>query len=159
MGLMAFAAFGLASINSPLLAQFGGGGAPPPTPAAPNHPSAYPTPGLAAMVELKEPTDYRVYQRDANDKAEIPINLVEAQKTGKIVGAVVTHTQADSGGLPGVKLVESRLVGVPTGGPYTIRCQIKQGTNVVSAEVNNVYVGDLWVWTVCGTKPRSRCTG
>jgi type 1 glutamine amidotransferase len=97
------------------------------------------------MVELKEPTDYRVYQRDANDKAEIPINLVEAQKTGKIVGAVVTHTQADSGGLPGVKLVESRLVGVPTGGPYTIRCQIKQGTDVVSAEVNNVYVGDLWV--------------
>ena len=41
---------------------------------------------------------------------------------------------------------ESKLVGVPVGGPYTIFCQVKHGNKVETAvPVANVFVGDLWV--------------
>ena len=57
-----FAAFGLASVDSPLMAQFGGVGAP------------------IAAVKFKEPVASRVYQRDVNGKAEIPIVLDDSSR-------------------------------------------------------------------------------
>jgi type 1 glutamine amidotransferase len=129
-GFLAFVAFGLASINSPLLAQFGGLGAP--QPVSPHGPS---------VTKLKEPTDNRVYQRDANDRADISISLPENHKAGKIISAQISG----GGMLFQAKLVDSKVVGLSTGGPYTISCQFKDGANIGTAEASNVYVGDLWV--------------
>ncbi len=57
------AAFGMASAGSTLPAQVR-------TPGMPAHP-----------VKLKEPVASRVYQRDANGRAEIPIVLEDAGRT------------------------------------------------------------------------------
>jgi len=116
-----FAAFGLASIDSPLCAQFGGA-----------------SPG----VKLKEPSASRVYQRDVNGKAEIPIVLDESLKDAKLIDAGFTISNMAT---QGIKLVDGKLVGVPAGGPYTIHCQVKVGGFTVNTSVANVYVGDLWV--------------
>ena len=67
LGLVMFAALGLASIGSPVWAQRGGV-----MPAAPRVVAAAPS-----VVKLKEPVASRVYQRDAKGKAEIPIVLDE----------------------------------------------------------------------------------
>ncbi len=67
------AAFGIASVDSPASAQ----------PVA-----TRPTGGLAA-VKLKEPVASRVYQRDANGRAEIPIVLDDPPKDAKLVDARV----------------------------------------------------------------------
>jgi sialate O-acetylesterase len=40
---------------------------------------------------------------------------------------------------------ESKLVGVPVGGPYTISCQVNRGDQTVTTQVGNIFVGDLWV--------------
>ena len=39
----------------------------------------------AGAVRLKEPTEFRVYQRDQNGKADIPIVLDGSVKDGKVV--------------------------------------------------------------------------
>ncbi len=99
-----------------------------------------PFPGSPA-VKLKEPVASRVYQRDANGRAEIPISLADNQKADKLVNAKI-----HSGGFVFQgKVVDSKLVGVPTGGPYTITCQFGEGANAKTAEASDIYVGDLWV--------------
>ena len=40
---------------------------------------------------------------------------------------------------------ESKLVGVPVGGPYTIVCEVKHESQTTTARITNVFVGDLWV--------------
>src|ERR1700719_280587 len=92
IALVAFAAFGLASIDAPLLAQFGGGGG-----------------GTSPSVKLKEPSSSRVYQRDVNGKAEIPIVLDESEKDAKVVDARISGSRAANSG---IKLVDGKLVGV-----------------------------------------------
>jgi sialate O-acetylesterase len=96
---------------------------------------------MPAALKLKAPAANSVYQRDANGRSEIPINLPDSHQDGKIVAIQINNGALI---LPG-KLVDSKLVGVPTGGPYAISCQIQQGANVVNAEVHDVFVGDLWV--------------
>ena len=98
-----FAAFGLASIGSPLRAQFG---------------------GMPAAVKLKQPVAAPVYQRDVNGKGEIPVNLDENAKNGQLIGATVNGSNMVT---QGVKLVDGKLVGVPAGGPYTINYRVKAG--------------------------------
>jgi len=127
---VAFAAFGLASIGSPLLAQPGPG-------ASPIH-----LRGGAPAVTLKEPTPGRVYQRDVNGKAAIPIVLDESLKDAKLIDA---HIGGYSAATQAIKLVDGKLVGVPAGGPYVINCQVKVGDKTASTTVAGVYVGDLWV--------------
>ena len=129
IAVVAFAAFGFGSLGSPVRAQFGGQGA-----------GTVPFPSGFPVVKLKEPASNCVYQRDANDRAEIPITLAENQKAGKIASA-----QVHGGGFVFQgKLVDCKLVGVPIGGPYTISCRF-EGASVATAEVSNVFVGDLWV--------------
>ena len=44
-----------------------------------------------------------------------------------------------------VNQAESKVIGVPAGGPYRIVCQLKVGDKTETAIVANVFVGDLWV--------------
>src|ERR1700677_4908016 len=95
IGLVMVAALGLASIDSPLRAQPG---------------------GIRPSVRFKEPVASRVYQRDANGKADIPIVLADDLKPEFV------DARINGGNMAGqsIKLVDGKLVGVPVGGPYTI---------------------------------------
>ncbi|AMV37966.1 sialate O-acetylesterase [Planctomyces sp. SH-PL62] len=92
---------------------------------------------------VQSPAPHQVFQRDANGTAEIPVALDAAVKDAKNVRALV------SGGFSPFPVsppfVDGKLVGVPTGGPYTITVQYEQGNAVQSVPVGPVYVGDLWV--------------
>jgi type 1 glutamine amidotransferase len=119
------AAFGMASAGSTLPAQVR-------------------TPGMPARppVKIKEPVASRVYQRDANGRAEIPIALEDGHDATLIDATVIGQNVG-----PGVvKYTDGKLVGVPVGGPYTINCSIKNGAGAVShINVGSIFVGDLWV--------------
>ena len=117
IGWVFFAAFTLAASHSPALAQFTGGGSPNQALPGGQAPVAKSALGVAsATVKLKAPSEFQVYQRDVNGKADIPIVLDDFDKNSTIVSAVVTQ-------IPGnaritFKQAESKLVGVPVGGPY-----------------------------------------
>jgi type 1 glutamine amidotransferase len=121
MLLVMLAAFGLASTDAPLKAQFG---------------------SPASAVKLKEPVASRVYQRDINGKAEIPVILDDSIKDGELIEA---HVNAGNMATQAIKLVDGKLVGVPVGGPYTITCRAKVGNTIAANAVGPVFVGDLWV--------------
>jgi type 1 glutamine amidotransferase len=121
VGMVMIAAFGLASAGSSLRAQSG---------------------GMASTVKLRQPVASRVYQRDGNGKAEIPIVLDESVKDAVLIDAMVSGSNFVS---PAVKLVDGKLVGVPVGGPYFINCRVKAGKTISNASVGPVFVGDLWV--------------
>ncbi len=125
------AAFGMASINSPLFAQLGGSG---------GFRTGIQRPPSA--VKLKEPLASRVYQRDVNGRAEIPIVLDESQKDAKLLDASLTGPNM---GMMGIKFVDGKLVGVPTGGPYTINVRVADGNRISNGTVGPIFVGDLWV--------------
>jgi type 1 glutamine amidotransferase len=102
------------------------------------------TPAAAPAVKLKEPVEFRVYQRDANGKADIPIVLDESVKDGKVLSASIA-TGPGSNRI-GFDRAESKLVGVPMGGPYQIVCVVKDGDKRDAViPIPNVFVGDLWV--------------
>ncbi len=85
----------------------------------------------------------RVYQRDANGKAEIPIVLDDKLKP-EFFDARISGINMSG---QGIKLVEGKLVGVPVGGPYTITCSVSAGPGkgTMTTSVGPVFVGDLWV--------------
>jgi sialate O-acetylesterase len=126
------AAFGLASVETHVSAQFG-------APAAQLAP---------AGVKLTEPVASRVYQRDINGQAEIPIVVEGLPKDCKLLDATISGGQ---GFPPGsVRLVDGKLTGVPVGGPYMINCRLGRPVgNTIEAPFNltagPVFVGDLWV--------------
>jgi sialate O-acetylesterase len=105
--------------------------------------NARPSPSKLALVE---PVSYRVYQRDRNNRAEIPI-VFDAEAT--IIYAAYSGTGSPAGmSLPG----EVKSLSVPTGGPYTISitAQAKDSTPggtiaPTTFQIGPVYVGDLWV--------------
>jgi type 1 glutamine amidotransferase len=122
IGLVMFAAFALASIGSPLWAQVG---------------------GSPHFVKFKEPVASRVYQRDANGRAEIPIVLDDKVQPEHFDARI-------SGGNmngPGIKLADGKFVGVPVGGPYTITCSVNlgPGKGTMTTSASPVLVGDIWV--------------
>ena len=120
--LVMVAAFGMASAGSSLPAQV-------------------PTPGAA--IKLKEPVASRVYQRDANGRAEIPITLDEGHPEAKVLGATLMGTNAAFGA---IRFDDGKLTGVPAGGPYTINCQVQLGKGATTiVTVGPIFVGDLWV--------------
>ena len=127
---------GLAACDSYAQAQFGGPGGQAPVAR----------PGILrdpVTAKLKAPAAFQVFQRDVNDKADIPIVLDESVKDGKLVGATLNRIQGNS--RITFNESESKLVGVPVGGPYTINCQVKLGDKNATATIANIYVGDLWV--------------
>ena len=137
----AFACIALLA-TPPAYAQVpGGGGAPKPDA---NAEKAKPRP----VVRLKEPVQSRVYQRGRDGKADIPLVLDETE--GVVDAAVVSATLASGLSLGNMSRFEDgKLVGVPTGGPYTIQVQVRVGGveggpgNTLS--ITDVYVGDLWI--------------
>src|SRR5262249_47763286 len=142
--LLALAAFGLLSFESVALAQQGGkapqaSGAQGAKPGAQNV-----SRGVPAKIELKAPSPFRVYQRDENDKADIPIVLADFDKQGSPL-QFATLAPIDANAKITFNQAESKLVGVPVGGPYTITCQFKCEDQLTVLQVGNVYVGDLWV--------------
>jgi sialate O-acetylesterase len=150
LALLAPASVGLALGQKTAMAQQGAGVAQ--KPGSPAASAAQATPGrpYSAQVapqtfKLKSPVPFRVYQRDVNDKADIPIVMDDFDKEGStFVSAAVTPNPGNA------KITfdqaESKLVGVPLGGPYTINFQIKHETpTTTTATVANIYVGDLWV--------------
>ncbi len=101
-------------------------------------------------VKLKEPVASRVYQRDVNGRAEIPI-ILEEGPDAKVIDATVNGPNMGSGT---IKFVDGKLVGVPAGGPYTINCRVEVSRvdanrgvtqSVTNTSVGPVFVGDLWV--------------
>jgi sialate O-acetylesterase len=117
---MMFAAFALASFDSPVNAQM----------------------GMMQGGQTRAPVAAPVYQRDVNGKGEIPLNLDEKAKGGQLVSATANGANLVA---QGVKLVDGKLTGVPAGGPYTIGYVIKTATGVVGSSVGPLFVGDLWV--------------
>ncbi len=85
---VAFAAFALASGATAALAQQGRARVEKPSTKGPgNQPQvqrlgAFTRRGRPGQIKLKEPVEFRVYQRDANGKADIPIVLDESVKDG-----------------------------------------------------------------------------
>jgi type 1 glutamine amidotransferase len=124
--VLVFAAFVLATVDSPLMAQVVEGrpyGAPPPA------------------VKLNQPVASRVFQRDLNGKAEIPVALDDSVKDAKLIDAHVMNAP----GAQAIKFVDGKLVGVPVGGPYMITCNVDIKGTRVNTTVGPVFVGDLWV--------------
>ncbi len=121
---------GMTANDSPLLAQLGGfqpgSGAPMPS----------------TSVKLKEPVASRVYQRDANGRADIPIALDDSYKDAKLLDASINSPNM---ALMGTKFVDGKIVGVPVGGPYTIQCRLEIDKRNITTTAGPVYVGDLWV--------------
>jgi sialate O-acetylesterase len=138
MGFAGLAAFAAVVLATPAFAQTGGA-------------------GVFAHSKLKQPVANQVIQRDVNGLGSIPISLDDdSAKGAKIIGARVVglgpNSQGPGPGYPGntpipCNLVDGKVVGIPTGGPYTILVSYqKEGDdNVMSAMASPVFVGDLWV--------------
>jgi sialate O-acetylesterase len=96
-----------------------------------------------AEVTLKEPVAFRVYQRDRNDRADVPV-VLDGPEGATVTGAgalLAGTTQVND-----VRFEDGKLVGLPTGGPYTITVQIRYASNELRLlAASNVFVGDLWV--------------
>src|SRR3954469_9608093 len=85
----------------------------------------------AQQIKTKSPVASQVFQRDANGRATIPIELDESVKDAKVIDASAMPA-AGGFGMPGAgpdsaKFVDGKLAGVPVGGPYTIALTIKKG--------------------------------
>jgi sialate O-acetylesterase len=119
--------------DSRAFAQFRGGTVIQPVPSAT---------AQTKRVVFKEPTASRVYQRDANGKAAIPLVLDDSEKGSEILDASIVGVGF---GTQGPKLVDGKLTGVPVGGPYMINCRVKHESSIATASVGPVFVGDLWV--------------
>ncbi len=149
MARLLFAAFGLATIGAPAPGQQQ------PTPGVRNPaPSGVINPGArpgfagftatpTGTAKLSEPSEFRVYQRDANGKTDIAIVLDSSLKDAKLLNATLAPNMGNA--RIAFNQAESKLMGVPMGGPYSIFCQVKVGDKMETAVAHNVFVGDLWV--------------
>ncbi len=91
-------------------------------------------------VVVKSPVAWQVFQRGADGKADIPIVFDDPSKGEKNKASITL-----SGSNKGVKaeFADGKLLGVPTGGPYTVF--LVDATGGVLLQVANIFVGDLWV--------------
>jgi type 1 glutamine amidotransferase len=102
---------------------------------------------------IKSPVASQVFQREANGRAAIAIELDESVKNARVVDAALMAGGMDGSAFANnqqgdrTRFVDGKLVGVPVGGPYTIAVTIKkgQGQTTVIESVGPVFVGDLWV--------------
>jgi sialate O-acetylesterase len=98
--------------------------------------------GMPAAGTMRDAAAAPVYQRDVNGKGEIPLGLDDLYKNGELLSATVNGVSLlNQGG----RLVDGKLVGVPTGGPYTIKFNVKSGDSSKGGTIGPIYVGDLWV--------------
>ncbi|MDG3004621.1 sialate O-acetylesterase [Paludisphaera mucosa] len=90
---------------------------------------------------IKAPAPHQVFQRDANGNADVPIVLDESLKDAKNIRATVNGPAANFA----PPLVDGKIAGVPTGGPYTVSIAYEHGGSIQQVAVGPIYVGDLWV--------------
>jgi len=90
---------------------------------------------------VKAPAPNQVFQRDDNGVADIPVALDDSIAGAENVQGVLIN----NGGQFVLPFVDGKLVGVPTGGPYTVGLTYTQNGQGRSVQVGPVYVGDLWV--------------
>ena len=115
---------------------------------------------LEAPKLLKEPAASRVYQRDRNDRADLPIVLSDEAKDAEIESVVLQNMMTTGG--PGFQSMghaqvpgglnaeaypfrDGKLIGVPTGGPYSVFVVVRRGEQAQALSIGPVYVGDLKV--------------
>lgn len=122
-------------VSQPARAQFGGGGGA----------NADPAP----KVKLTSPAPHSVYQRDSDGKAQIAVSVELPEKSDLKIKSASIYGQ---GGAPAGddRFEDGKLVGVPTGGPYTVRVLVgkdndKDFTSFSSVSADSIFVGDLWV--------------
>jgi sialate O-acetylesterase len=90
---------------------------------------------------IQGPVACRVYQRDRNDRAEIPVTFHSRGKEDSLVAARLS-------GLPegaSSKFANGKFSDVPTGGPYQLIATAKVAGAEQTITVGPVFVGDLWV--------------
>ena len=131
IALFMVTAFGMAAAASPVSAQLAA------------------NPGPAGRgVKVKEPVASRVYQRDANGHAEIPIVLDESESGTVVEDATVVGPSVAPGT---IKFVDGKLAGVPVGGPYTIQGRVQSMKADRAASPS-----DRSSWATSGSLPASR---
>ncbi|MFO0892910.1 MAG: sialate O-acetylesterase [Isosphaeraceae bacterium] len=129
----------------------------------PNTPaSAQQTPAeVAKPIRLASPTAFRVYQRDRDGRASIPVRLDPEIGEGQILTARLNVSAASPAfnpaafpGVPGfrpglppdeARFEGDRFVNVPTGGPYALTVTVRKGDTRADVVVDPIFVGDLWV--------------
>src|SRR5262249_34799202 len=72
---------------------------------------------------LREPVAFRVYQRDRDGRADIPVTVDPGVKDASIVSAQLTGLPADAT----ISFADGKFAGVPTGGPYRVKITLKVG--------------------------------
>ncbi|MBN1348381.1 sialate O-acetylesterase [candidate division KSB1 bacterium] len=99
-------------------------------------------------------TDYRVYQRDADNVANIPLaGTCDFKGSGAVqarlsdIRSVVNSFDWQQVGTFSNKRWKGELKNVPTGGPYTIELRLVSDKKTIRATktVSNILVGDLWI--------------
>lgn len=97
--------------------------------------------------------DYQVFQRDANNLAEITFGVSTNQTSGWLYARVTRSASA-------VNVLEWQLVtrleegpgaavlkNMPTGGPYSVELELRNSAGQVTAKTQfkHIFVGDLWL--------------
>ncbi len=96
-----------------------------------------------AEAVLASPAPYQVFQRGADGRADVAVTLAESVKDARDVSAAFSGT---GGGAILAPLVDGKLRGVPTGGPYTVTVAFATAEGIrQTVSVGPVFVGDLWV--------------
>ncbi len=100
---------------------------------------------------VKGPADYQVYQRGADGKADIPIELKVEGADGKNVFLSVKRGVVPVPGFIAHDLgkvengaINTTVKGVPTGGPYRFEFRTSRLGAALHAR-SNVLVGDIWL--------------
>lgn len=104
-----------------------------------------------SLTLLKGPADYQVYQRGADNKVDIPLELSASDAEGKDVFVslrkgivpVPNFIAHNLGRVQGGKLIAT-LKGVPAGGPYRLEFRTSRVGAAIAAR-SNILVGDIWL--------------
>ena len=102
-------------------------------------------PTMRADGLVTSPAPHQVFQRGADGTADIPVTLGDQLKDAKNV-VVFLVGEGVGGEGAATPLVDGKLLGVPTGGPYIVRVAFQNASGAAQTiNVGPVYVGDLWV--------------
>ncbi|WP_337175804.1 sialate O-acetylesterase [Paludisphaera sp.] len=105
-------------------------------------------PTMRADDLVASPAPHQVFQRGADGTADIPVTLGDTLKGAQNVAVVLTAMGPVAIPPPPgpIALVDGKLLGVPTGGPYNVRVLYQDAAGAPqNVEVGPIYVGDLWV--------------
>jgi hypothetical protein len=100
----------------------------------------------APVIKLKQPIPFRVHQRDRDGKADIAIEVEPLIGSFDVTIAGASFFASDGRSVePKTRFEDGKLLGVPTGGPYIITVDVRVNEAIRQVQVQNVFVGDLWV--------------